>query len=163
MFSCSGVSSSSETPSGLAPPHVAETAKRPITTQDQGGDSATVGSHRPEHGHQLALNNTRPGRRREQWCGNAEESKCDSRELIAMLLYPPPPSFPLSPTPNTHTHSLLFLSEVGCIGGGGESSEGESPWDMFCPAADLLATPSCSSESNLLFTKSIQTHRMLQI
>ncbi|XP_053491221.1 adrenocortical dysplasia protein homolog [Ictalurus furcatus] len=94
-----GVSSLSETPSGLAPPHVAETAKRPITTRDQGGDSATVASDRPEHGHQLILNNTGP--------------------------------------------------EVGCIGGGGESSEGESPWDMFCPAADLLATPSCSSESSL--------------
>ncbi|KAM9461604.1 adrenocortical dysplasia protein homolog isoform 2-T2 [Clarias gariepinus] len=33
--------------------------------------------------------------------------------------------------------------------GGGESGERESPWDMFCPAADLLVTPSSASESSL--------------
>ncbi|XP_060796735.1 adrenocortical dysplasia protein homolog isoform X2 [Neoarius graeffei] len=92
-----GVLSVSETPSGLVPPCVAEAAKQPIRTQDQGGDSPTVASDRPEDGHQLTLNNTRP--------------------------------------------------EVCCVGGG-ESREHESPWDMFCPAADLLETPT-SSESSL--------------
>ncbi|MCI4383082.1 hypothetical protein PGIGA_G00022220 [Pangasianodon gigas] len=101
-----GVSSLSETPSGLVPPHVAETTKRPITTQDRGGDSPAAASDRPEDGHQLTLNNTRP----EVWCDGGGG---------------------------------------GGGGGGGASEERESPWDMFCPAADLLATPSSSSESSL--------------
>ncbi|KAF5898682.1 inactive serine/threonine-protein kinase VRK3-like, partial [Clarias magur] len=44
-------------------------------------------------------------------------------------------------------------AEAWCVtgGGGGEGGGGEreSPWDMFCPAADLLVTPSSASESSL--------------
>lgn len=66
MFLCSGVSSLSETPSGLVPPHEAESMKRPITMEDRGGDSPALASDRQDNGHQLSLNITRPGRRQEQ-------------------------------------------------------------------------------------------------
>ncbi|MCJ8737293.1 hypothetical protein PDJAM_G00022370 [Pangasius djambal] len=88
-----GVSSLSETPSGLVPPHVAETTKRPITTQDRGGDSPAVASDRPEDGHQLTLNNTRT-------TGSLElPSQQDSRSLLTA----PPVQRP-RPSPHGSAH-----------------------------------------------------------
>ncbi|XP_046713255.1 adrenocortical dysplasia protein homolog isoform X7 [Silurus meridionalis] len=52
---------SNKTWSGLGPPHVGETLKRPVMLQDEGGDLPAMASDRLEHGHQLTLNNTRPG------------------------------------------------------------------------------------------------------
>ncbi|XP_046713251.1 adrenocortical dysplasia protein homolog isoform X3 [Silurus meridionalis] len=51
---------SNKTWSGLGPPHVGETLKRPVMLQDEGGDLPAMASDRLEHGHQLTLNNTRP-------------------------------------------------------------------------------------------------------
>ncbi|XP_066504006.1 adrenocortical dysplasia protein homolog isoform X2 [Hoplias malabaricus] len=36
-----------------------------------------------------------------------------------------------------------------CCSRGEESGEGTSPWDIFCPAPDLLGTPSSSSETSM--------------
>ncbi|XP_027007753.1 adrenocortical dysplasia protein homolog [Tachysurus fulvidraco] len=63
-----GVSSLSETPSGLVPPQVAEPMTSPITMQDRGGDSSTPASDRLEDGHLLTQNNTKAGLS-EVWCG----------------------------------------------------------------------------------------------
>ncbi|XP_062869293.1 adrenocortical dysplasia protein homolog isoform X2 [Trichomycterus rosablanca] len=48
----------------------------------------------------------------------------------------------------TMAYTRPVSQEVWCCDGGG-NEERVSPWDMFCPAPDLLGTPSSSSETSV--------------
>ncbi|KAL6468496.1 hypothetical protein MHYP_G00220200 [Metynnis hypsauchen] len=64
-----GASSGSETPSGLAPPHVDVMTNQQVSAQHHGRDSPTAVIDRPSDLEQPTLDHTRP----EVWCGGGEE------------------------------------------------------------------------------------------
>lgn len=130
-----GVSSSSETPSGTAPPHGAKTTESPVTPQDQGGDSPAVASDRLEDEQQLDLNNTGAGLS-EGGEGESVERESVERDSVER--------------DSGKRERACGERERERGDGERERGEGESPWDLYAQAADPLADLSSSAKSFLL-------------
>ncbi|KAG9267212.1 hypothetical protein AMEX_G19903 [Astyanax mexicanus] len=99
-------SSSSDTPSRLAPPRADVTENRPVAERDGGVVPPPVACDRPAE-----------RQRPEAPCGGGggDDGGRDG----------------------------------GRDGGGGRGDDEMNPWDMFCPAPDLLGTPSSSPETSI--------------